>query len=43
MKIFRQKRHSIVTTHDLGKLILETKIVPTPIYTSNRKEKSIKF
>jgi len=28
---------SIVTTHNLGKIILEKKVVPTPIYTSGRE------
>lgn len=28
---------SIVTTHNLGKIILEKQIVPTPIYTSGRE------
>lgn len=33
---------SIVTAHNLGKIILEKKIVPTPIYTSGRENSCIK-
>lgn len=33
----KKKIPSIVTTHNLGKIILDKKVVPTPIYTSGRE------
>lgn len=38
--MFRTKNKkipSVITTHTLGKIILEQKIVPTPLYTSGRE------
>jgi len=36
----KNKKQTIITTHTLGKYILETKKVPTPVYTKSREYNS---